>query len=94
MKLAREFFLLLAAAGLFGYLACGAVNALALWRLDDFNLARAADDRHVLLKVKNLSGYVEQSYAERLHQADDYANLFWLLSIPGFLGFVLLRKSS
>ncbi len=93
-NLLRETLLLLASAGLFGFLACGAVNFAAQRRLrDNPALTQPSLERTAEIRIKGMSGWVEQDYATRLRLSDERSLYFWLVSLPGFLGLFMLRKS-
>jgi hypothetical protein len=74
----------LTSVGLIGFLACGAVDMSAQWRLlgkSEFTQPTAERTMAIQLKGQNL--FVEQVYGRRLQTADYLMMWFWPIGATG-----------
>ena len=77
----------LAALGVFGFLACGAVNLAAQSRLlghSEYNQASA--ERPIAVELKSQTFFVERAYGNRLNLTDKLLLPFWMVGAIGVAG--------
>ena len=93
MKTVRELLLVIAAAGLLGFLGCFAIGTAADWRLEAHpEYRRTNAERTVLIRTKYHEGFVAPSYAERFNRSEDWTTYFWIVALLGSLGWFALKK--
>jgi hypothetical protein len=88
VRLLRDLLLVVAAAGIFGFLTCAFIEGAAERRLANHpEFSRANGERTAKISVKQYEGFVEPDYADRFQRADRYFQLWWLLIAVGSAGW-------
>jgi hypothetical protein len=94
MKLLRDLLLVVAAAGILGFLSCFVVGATADRRLNAHpEYSEPSAQRTVVIRTKYHDGFVEPSYAQRLDRSEKWYLYFWIMILVGSLGWFALKGS-